>query len=214
MRHMLRLKALGPWLAEMWHVWLALAVTGIALAVSLRPPVQEPTVRLTGLVLQVLGIGTVAWGISETRRLYGHKPLFTVAANWVKRFPLFNRTYVGRVANAESATAADSVRGYMTHGTPQGASVEEQLEAVRKNIHALHSRIDAAQSESGRQVSLVRESVERETAERVRSDAETRSLLESTATGGVHISAIGALWLFVGVVLSTAGLEITAMLTK
>ena len=32
--------------------------------------------------------------------------------------------------------------------------------------------------------------------------------LEATGTGGVHISAIGAAWLFVGVILSTAGLEI------
>lgn len=39
-----------------------------------------------------------------------------------------------------------------------------------------------------------------------------RKELEATGTGGVHISAIGASWLFVGVVLSTAAVEISKCL--
>jgi hypothetical protein len=38
-------------------------------------------------------------------------------------------------------------------------------------------------------------------------------MLEATATGGVHISAMGAVWLFVGVTLSTAGIEISRALS-
>jgi hypothetical protein len=36
--------------------------------------------------------------------------------------------------------------------------------------------------------------------------------LEASGTGGVHISAIGASWLFVGVILSTAAIEIAELL--
>jgi hypothetical protein len=36
--------------------------------------------------------------------------------------------------------------------------------------------------------------------------------LEATGTGGIHISAIGASWLFVGVILSTAAVEIVQWL--
>ncbi len=43
-------------------------------------------------------------------------------------------------------------------------------------------------------------------------DTVIRKRLEATGTGGVHISAIGASWLFVGVVLSTAGVEIAELL--
>jgi hypothetical protein len=60
----------------------------------------------------------------------------------------------------------------------------------------------------------------RKTAEVIKSEAHTREAedrilhkkLEATGIGGVHISAIGALWLFVGVVLSTAALEISNLL--
>jgi len=37
-------------------------------------------------------------------------------------------------------------------------------------------------------------------------------MLEATGTGGVHISAIGASWLFVGIILSTAAPEIAEFL--
>jgi len=43
-------------------------------------------------------------------------------------------------------------------------------------------------------------------------DDAIRERLEATGTGGVHISAIGAAWLFVGVVLSTAAIEIANLL--
>jgi hypothetical protein len=43
-------------------------------------------------------------------------------------------------------------------------------------------------------------------------DNEIHKKLEATGTGGVHISAIGASWLFVGVILSTAAVEIAELL--
>lgn len=60
----------------------------------------------------------------------------------------------------------------------------------------------------------------RKTAEALKNEEQTRQAednanrakLEATGTGGVHISAIGASWLFVGVVLSTAGVEIAELL--
>ena len=83
-----RLKTVWAWLAEAWHVWLAVVVIGFALVVSLRPNTPEPVIRLTGLVLQLLGIATVIWGISETRALFGHPSLRSKAKAWLGRFPL------------------------------------------------------------------------------------------------------------------------------
>jgi hypothetical protein len=57
-----RVRALGPWLAEANHVWFGIISSVIALAIALRPNNSEPVIRLTGLGLQVLGIGTVVWG--------------------------------------------------------------------------------------------------------------------------------------------------------
>jgi hypothetical protein len=212
--NIVRVKALLPWLAEARYVWLALAVSIAALVIALRPGTTEPVIRLTGLVLQILGIGTVAWGISETRTLYGHKPLFAVARGWIERFPLRKRNFVLGAAGIASATAFSRARGHVTHGTPPNPTVEERLDALEKNIGALHKRIGATQKELDEELAKLKTSVSEETRQREQEDQGNRKLIEMTATGGVHISAIGAVWLFVGVILSTAGVEIAAALAK
>ena len=208
------IKALLPWLAEARYVWLALAVSAVALVVAVRPGTSEPVIRLTGLALQILGIGTVAWGISETRALSGHKPLFAVARGWVERFPLRSRSIVITVAGAASVTSSGCVRGHLTYGPPPNPTVNDRLDALEKNIGALHDRVGANQKELDEEVSKLRSSVSEETSRREQEDHASRKLIEMTATGGVHISAIGAVWLFVGVILSTAGVEIAAALAK
>jgi len=56
------------------------------------------------------------------------------------------------------------------------------------------------------------EALKNEEQQRQAEDNSIRAKLEATGTGGVHISAIGVSWLFVGVVLSTAGVEIAELL--
>jgi hypothetical protein len=55
------------------------------------------------------------------------------------------------------------------------------------------------------------EALEGEANARSAEDKVIREKLEATGTGGVHISAIGALWLFVGVTLSTASVELASI---
>jgi hypothetical protein len=84
-----RLKAVWLWLAEARHAWLATAVICVAFVVSLRPHTTEPIIRIRDLCLQLLGIGTVLWGISETRALFGHLSFTSKAKAWLGRFPLY-----------------------------------------------------------------------------------------------------------------------------
>jgi hypothetical protein len=65
-----RLKALYSWVAEARYFFLCEAVIVAALGVALRPHTNEPVIRLTGGVLQLLGIGTVILGIRDTRALF------------------------------------------------------------------------------------------------------------------------------------------------
>jgi hypothetical protein len=44
---------------------------------------------------------------------------------------------------------------------------------------------------------------------RATEDRTIREQLEATATGGIHISAMGTAWLFFGIILSTASQEIS-----
>lgn len=204
-----RIRALWPWLAEARYAWLAAGVILVALVISLRPHTPEPVIRLTGLALQVLGIGTVIWGISETRALFGHASFAAKAKSWLERFPLLRRNIVLAVAAGSFASATCKARGHITHG-PEGPNptVEARLEWLERNIVLIHERISGTEKEMDEEFRKATEALKNEEQARQSEDNTLHEKLEATGTGGVHISAIGASWLFVGVVLSTAGIEI------
>jgi hypothetical protein len=65
----------------------------------------ERAFRITGLVLQLCGISSIIWGISETRALFGHASLAAKIKAWFQRFPLHRRRVVF-AAVGESLAAA------------------------------------------------------------------------------------------------------------
>ena len=95
-----RFRAIGPWLAEAKYLWLATGVIVAALAVCLTliwlvgPDRAEPVVRIAGLFLELLGISTVIWGISDTRSLFGHPSFRSKIKAWFARFPLLRVTFM------------------------------------------------------------------------------------------------------------------------
>jgi hypothetical protein len=132
-----RIKAVWPWLAEARHAWLSVAVIAVALVVSLRPHTAEPVIRLTGLVLQLMGIATVIWGISETRTLFGHPSLMRKAKVWLGIFPLLRRNVVIGVGGASLCTSMGKARAYGTHGPGPNPTVDSRLDALEKNVTAI-----------------------------------------------------------------------------
>lgn len=207
-----RIKQLWPWLVEARFAWLTLGVIGAALIVSLRPHTSESVIRLTGLVLQLLGIGTVIWGISETRALFGHPSFAAKAKSWFERFPLRRRNIVLAVGAASLAAATCEARGYVTQGPGSNPTVDTRLDALERNVSLIHERISGIEKEMDEEFRKTAEAIKNEEHQRQTEDNAIRAKLEATGTGGVHISAIGASWLFVGVVLSTAGVEIAELL--
>jgi hypothetical protein len=207
-----RLKAVGTWLAEARYAWLSVAVICAALVISLRPRTTETVIRLTGLSLQLLGIGTVIWGISATRAVFGHPSFGAKTKAWLSRFPLLRRNAVVGVGGASFSAAFGKARAYGTHGPGPNPTIESRLDALEKNVTSLHERISGTQKEMDEEFQKSTDALRREEQSRQAEDHAIRKKLEATGIGGVHISAIGASWLFVGVILSTAAIEISALL--
>lgn len=207
-----RIKYLWSWLVEARFAWLALGVIAAALMVALRSHTPEPVIRLTGLVLQLLGIGTVIWGISETRALFGHPSFAKKAKSWLERFPLRRRNIVIAAGAGSLAAITGKARGYATQGPGPNPTIEARIEALEKNISLIHERISGTEKEMDEEFRKTVEALKNEEQQRHAEDNSIREKLEATGTGGVHISAIGASWLFVGVVLSTAAVEIAEFL--
>lgn len=205
-----RFNCLLRWLAEAKFAWLSLATNLMAVLFALRTGVTEPQVRITGLVLQLFGIATVAWGISETRALFGQPSVAAKVLAWVKRFPLRRRNVTVSGAAIASSTAFGSASAYATHGAGENPTVESRLDAMEKNIAAIHERITATHTALSKGTQEVKDKLQSEALARSAADKSIAEKLEATSTGGVHISAIGAAWLFVGVLLSTVAPEIAA----
>jgi hypothetical protein len=206
-----RTKALGPWLAEGKYVWLALATNLLALIVALRPGTSEPVIRITGLLLQVLGISTIIWGISETRALFGHASLTKKIKAWLQRFPLRRRHIVFGVGGGDFAVTMGKARAFVTHGAGANPTPDARLAALEKNIASIHERISATEAEIDQGLHKVGQEIKCEAQTRQTEDEGLRKKIEATGTGGLHISALGASWLFVGVTLSTAAPELAAL---
>ena len=206
-----RMKYMWSWLADAKFVWLALVVNIIALFIALRPSTAEPVIRITGLVLQLFGIATVAWGISATRSLFGHRSLVQKVKEWVASCPLRHRDVVKAVSGISLSASHGSARIYGTHTSEANASIELRLDALEKNVTSIHERISLAQKEHDDAIQKSRVALKCEETARREEDSAIRRKLEATGTGGVHISAIGASWLFIGVILSTASVELAAL---
>jgi hypothetical protein len=204
-----RIRAIGPWLAEAWHVGVAVAVIAIALAVAASVP-TEPVIRITGLVLQLFGISSVIWGISETRALFGHPSIASKTKAWFGRFPPIRR-YAPVPGDGLSVSASIiSGRMHSVHTPDPNATVEARVATLELNIDAIHTRISHNEADVDREFRNTADQLRQEQHAREAEDSAMHNKLEATGTGGVHISAIGASWLFVGVVLSSASPEIAA----
>ena len=207
-----KLTALGPWLAEAKYVWIALCVSLVAVALCARPGTSEPFIRLIGLALQILGIATVIWGILETRAFFGRPTLLVKVRNWIDRCPLRAVKISVGVGTAVARGVAGKLRGHGSAPINPSAPTDERLANLEKNVSLLHERITAVTRDLDTDIGALRSQVERESEERHRGTAEVRKQLEGVATGGIHITSIGAAWLFVGVVLSTAAPELATLL--
>jgi len=205
-------RALCLWLNEPRHFWLAIVVVGAALIFSLRRGATEPEIRITGLILQILGVGTVAWGIRETRVLFGHPTLVDQFRAWRRRFPVYGGRTVFGSGNVAMKPASLHARGYTLASAGLNPTTETRVDALEKNVKLIHERIDHTQSEMDQKFRSHASLLEWEAQTRARDDQALREKLEVTETGGLHISAMGALWLFIGITLSTAAPEIAKWL--
>ncbi len=207
-----RIKAIGPWLHEARHAFMCAAVIIVSLYIALRPHTGEPTIRLTGLALQILGILTVAWGISETRALFGHPSLASKVKGWIGRFPLLKRETRLEINGTFSAVGDLEATAYHYVKVGDNPTVESLRDALEKNVIMIHESICQVQTNTRTELRKAAQALKHEEESRRIEEKAIRDMLEATGTGGFHISAIGAAWLFFGAILGTASAEIAALL--
>lgn len=204
------MRSYARWLlAEPRFVWLCAAGLLAAIAIPVALGATEQAIRLSGLLLQLGGIITVVWGVVSTRRFFGLPSIRSGLAAWWSRAPFKPRNVVVGVGAVEL--------GIFGHGEAHtwipidhSAPVAEQIKALERNVALIHDRIGATHADARTK----HEELKAKVTEHAAQLADVRSTLSADlrrfGTGGLHISGIGAAWLFLGSIMGSASQELAS----
>lgn len=174
----------------------------------------EHRVRWTGLALQLLGIATVAIGLSETRKLFGRPSLLDAGREWFKRRPKIRQDVrvpiTGVMATAE---AGDFLSANGTVHPAPNTPLEERVQRLEGKVNELSRKA------SENEMALEEEKRSRATAladeryARGAGDEKVKRQLEEACVGGLYLETMGLVWLVVGVILATASVDVDKWLS-
>lgn len=198
-----RLLQLQSVIFNAWPAWVA--ITGVVLACGVGwclPWPGDNRVSVAGMLLQLLGIATVAVGLSQARRQFGRPSVKEQLIAWVRRAALVfapSKSVVGVVTSSLGSvtiTGTATVRGTLA----PGVSLERRVEALEQNLRALQTQVDKNAEDLRAQGAHLKAELEREARERREQDHHTVRMIEEFAVGGLHLEGIGLFWLSLGVV--------------
>jgi hypothetical protein len=197
-----------------WRARFVLVALGPALAAAVAAFLVwrvEPTFRLSGLGLQSLGIATVGWGILKTRRFFGLPSVGLALAQWLKSFPRIRTHQIHAVGISSQVAIGDSVRATVLSTAGPDDSVDRRVQVLEDNLRRTISRFDAHEADTDQRFASLGREVRssRETVDQSVRDVARR--LDRSQTGGLYISAIGAFWILIGMILATASLELSRL---
>lgn len=202
------LKAILHWLVE-WRLFcLGSFVVAAPVGFIVFVCAGEAVIRIAGMVLQLLGIGTVAWGIHITRKEFGHSSVFTVWRKRLNRFPAFGDNGATGSANITLPLMTVSGRGYSSVSAGTNPTIDARIQALEENLKLVNDRVSHTQNEMDQGFRKQTDVLKQEQQIRSDEDQHIRAKMELTNTGGLHISAMGALWLAIGVIMSSIPSEL------
>ena len=206
------LPRLRRWLSELLlrvlkAVWLPLSGLVLAgLVAWLFASELQDGIRFFGLFLQLLGVGTVAYGLYDVHEKLGLPSLKERIAERVKRFPKYapKPTQLGPEGSGWVEIYSSDDRHI--DGFNPDKPVEERLNALEKALNELWRW----QEETSNKASMLGTAIEDERRKRKGGDQENADLLKELSTGGLSIEWMGLVWLFVGIVRATIPEEIAS----
>lgn len=207
-----KFKLIAYWFYEPKLFFLAVLYLCLAFSWIVFFNYSEPSFRLIGLLLQIFGIVTVVLGIIQTREQFKHESYLKLFFNWVKRFPIKSKPVFIEPEGINVSMSIGDVILHTVFKLNPNTPIQEQLIKIEKEILFLQSQIDNQTDKNMNELNNVKSQLATEKNERTNSINQTLKIIESTSTGGIHISFIGTIWLLFGVIFSTASPELSKFL--
>jgi hypothetical protein len=88
------------------------------------------------------------------------------------------------------------------------ATLEQRIQTLERNLTNIRDDLREFQNRTEADIRRQAESLKQEQQARESADQAIREKVRATETGGLHISAMGAIWLLVGLTMSTIAVEL------
>lgn len=196
------------WLMEKKRLYFSIfAVPVIIIFCCLIFNNAEKSIRISGLLLQLMGLGAVVWGIYDIRKLFGKPSVSKLFHDWVNRLPKFKPKSTPILVQPGYVTASASIDGIII-GKPKSDSIAERVEELEKGLIEARAMIKEAQNNIKEESRKQAQELKNEQRERETEDLKIVKLLEESVAGGLSLEVMGVFWLFAGITCATIPKEI------
>jgi hypothetical protein len=194
-------------------VWGSLIVVATTVLVSgCARSTAEDKLRDLGLVLQLLGISTIAIMLRGKGRAFQETGARGSRGGWWARRPRFRpkpqTIGVKGIASAE-AFGHGRLEGSLT--CAPGASLEDRVIALERNLEMLASRLSRSSQQDRAEIARLTADLETERGLRQSADTRISASLGELAVGGIHVEWLGVALLAIGTVLTTLPADIARL---
>lgn len=169
-------------------------------------------IRVAGGFLELLGLATTAYGLKETRKIFGVSSVREQLAGQLERLTSAWKleSHASTIESSVVLTTSESPRGAVRPGP--NAPLERRVEALERQYEELNQQLIKAREKLNSSRRRLEEAVKDERRARDEADAQIQEQLESFSVGGLHLEKMGLVWLLVGITLATLPGEIASLL--
>lgn len=174
------------------------------------------TFRWWGTLLQVCGIITVAYGLENSRKLFG-KPGFLhrlILSFLHLRDIIWKPTKNVNIITGEAniTLGSSTVTAHATVAPSKDWSIEQRVDFLEKGFSEMQTRISGLDQKIGEQGSSLKKELESSMSELRDAVQDIHRKLEDAVVGGIHIEAIGLFYLVIGIIFVSIPKELAALL--
>jgi len=187
--------------------WLGAWIVGVIfiLAICLALPFNLPNrVRWAGIVYELVGISTIAIGLSRARLSFGKPSLLWsfLGYLWEARYIFVRRPsrHIVMAAGAGSLTLS----GGRARMTVSGSSLDRRVAQLEHSVGQLEKRADESEDRAKKFENETKATIETEADERRKADQNLHTQLENSLIGGIQLETSGLGFLVLGILFANA----------
>lgn len=202
------------WICLNKPFWASAGLTFITVAfLAVKPamingmPTDLP-VRFWGMVLQLVGAFTVWIDLTKTAKDFGEPPSCQKTLQWLKG--LIHTPEPVQASTSVMAGGATLVGGaYITTAGQPGWPIEARVARLESDVAGIKEGLSTVRADLMRQKSELAADIKQQTTELRQEVGAVQMQLKDALVGNFAVLHFGAVWLVLGIVMSSVAVEIT-----